>query len=323
VQDEREALLLGEAFQTICVERNVTLKSSRSNGDDGRDRTAGRTSPMPTVAPTPKAKSGEEWLLRNLRKREAAPRKKFQPQDLTALRSEAHRTLAHRWSRGAWKSKRSVWGQYETFLLVNYPENPSQLLPELEAPVLFLQSLQVKDTSRYSYACSLRQMLRGVGVTIPTMFNWWVEALGRKSEAETELSARPITRAQVEQLLADPSLTQEEKLVIWLAWKTASRISEVLALRKGSFMEVNPTEAIIFWGFRCGVKTAKVLGKKYGIQHFVHLRDQYHPELMEQLTCKVRSMRNRTARLFQGVTYQRVLTMVRKLEQPTLHDPRP
>jgi hypothetical protein len=31
VQDERDALLLGEAFQTICVERNVTLKKEECN----------------------------------------------------------------------------------------------------------------------------------------------------------------------------------------------------------------------------------------------------------------------------------------------------
>jgi hypothetical protein len=228
----------------------------------------------------------------------------------------ARTTLRSRWEKTTWGRKRTVWHQWEEFLRVNRGVTDGTKISNPEDLLIFLEGLDVSLHTRHKYGCELRLLLRELEVQIPSIFDVWITGMGRLAADEDETSAPPITRDLVEQLLMGETHT-DIKMVVWLAWKTASRIAEVLALRKGSFLAATKTEGVLFFGWKGGLKTAKKMRQRWQIQNFCHLLDRFHPELMEELENRVAILPNHADNLFL-VTHARVLEALKhNLPPPT------
>jgi len=61
-----------------------------------------------------------------------------------------------------------------------------------------------------------------------------------------EAQAGPMSRDQM--ISFRRTLPEREAVAFWLAWKTASRWADILALKKENFVAVGPLDLIVHWG---------------------------------------------------------------------------
>ena len=118
----------------------------------------------------------------------------------------------------------------------------------------FVVSTSTSPSTRAAYARTLRTLAKRLGVKpTPVLDLLLAGASGAANTNPTEIrQARAISRDHVHQLIRlamtdDPS--GRLSLSLWLAWKTASRWSDILGLQRQNFLlfDLAANEVIIEW----------------------------------------------------------------------------
>jgi hypothetical protein len=223
------------------------------------------------------------WILEELERHH--PRKRLTAQSLDELartRSEVLTTLKTKWADKTWAGKRTVWSQWTQYRALHPMVDLGTQM------CLFLQGLTVGETSRFRYGKDLRQMLRATGEDVPILLIQYLDGLRIVAKAQEEKQALP--------LFGDLFYMEWAKLpqsplrtALWLARKTDSRIDDPTRLRKGSFLAHNPTELIIWFGFRGANKSARQ-GIPFREHLFVHVLEELHLDMLTTVSSMVETI---------------------------------
>ncbi|KAF8303035.1 hypothetical protein TcBrA4_0049780 [Trypanosoma cruzi] len=156
------------------------------------------------------------------------------------------------WAPSTWEQRMSLAGQFTTFCSTH--EQPTNE----ESCAVFLMAIDVAPSTRLQYARMLRPMLEMDRTPLGMMI------LGLQ-----KIAARSETKEEMHQVIRSRT-DWRERVVVRLAWITASRWSEIVALTpNNSTMEADGT-LILDWSV--APKTAKA--DPHGASRFVRIRGQ-------------------------------------------------
>lgn len=126
------------------------------------------------------------------------------------------------------------------------------LTVELEA---MLADDKIMKSTAANYAEQGYQILRrtpGVPPEDLIRLKEYIKGLNKTGARQPQRQAPPLTLSQFRTLMNHPSLQGPENLpmraVIWVAWKTCSRVDEVRNLKRGLKTTDHPNELLINWG---------------------------------------------------------------------------
>jgi hypothetical protein len=110
---------------------------------------------------------------------------------------------------------------------------------------MFVQSQQVMLSSRLTYAKTLSAIATSLGWEVPMLRLYMAGLRKQGAEAPTH-QATPMPRELMRRIVA---ATQDPltKVALFLAWKTASRWADILALTKESFVQLTSSQLVIEW----------------------------------------------------------------------------
>jgi hypothetical protein len=110
---------------------------------------------------------------------------------------------------------------------------------------MFVQSQQVMLSSRLTYAKTLSAVATSLGWEVPMLRLYMAGLRKQGAEAPTH-QATPMPRELMRRIVA---ATQDPctKVALFLAWKTASRWADILALTKESFVQLSSSQLVIEW----------------------------------------------------------------------------
>jgi hypothetical protein len=108
----------------------------------------------------------------------------------------------------------------------------------------FVEAQQVLPSSKLTYAKTLSSIASHLEAEAPFLATY-MAGLRKMGAAAPTHQAVPITRDDMTTLIM--SRTGRMRLALFVAWKTASRWSDVLELTKASFIDFSPDQLVIEW----------------------------------------------------------------------------
>ena len=146
--------------------------------------------------------------------------------------------VAHRaWASSTWAARTSLTRRF----MRDAP--PHQDLGAQMA--MFVQQQTIAPSSKLTYAKTLLAVASLMGEEIP-MLRTYVAGLRRMGAAHPLRQAKPITREHL-LLLVRAQQCPFLRAAIWLAWKTASRWSDVLGLTRACFVQLTQEQIVVEW----------------------------------------------------------------------------
>ncbi|ESS63982.1 hypothetical protein TCDM_08083 [Trypanosoma cruzi Dm28c] len=161
-----------------------------------------------------------------------------------------------------WERGMSLAGQFTTFCRTH--EQPMNE----ESCAVFLMAIDVAPSTRLQYTRMLRPMLE-MNRTPLDMVILGLQKIAARSETQRTKQARPLTKEEMDQVIRSRT-DWKERVVVRLAWMTASRLFEIAALTANSFT-LEPRVAIT-WDWPAAPKTARA--DPHGASRFVRARGQ-------------------------------------------------
>ncbi|EKF98023.1 hypothetical protein TCSYLVIO_011089, partial [Trypanosoma cruzi] len=163
------------------------------------------------------------------------------------------------WAPSTWKPRMSLAGQFTTFCRTH--EQPMNE----ESCAVFLMAIDVAPSTRRQYVRMLRSILE-MDRTPLGMVILRLQEIAVRSETQ---QAHPLTKEGMNQAIRSRT-DWKERVVVRLAWITASRLFEIAALTANSFT-LEPRVAIT-WDWPAAPKTARA--DPHGASRFVRARGQ-------------------------------------------------
>lgn len=143
------------------------------------------------------------------------------------------------WAASTLRGRACLWDRFRT-----WSENHPHL--SLDANLArFVESTQVSLSSRLTYAKALAAQASRLNETTP-LLRLYMSGLARSGANKPARQARPMSKQDLDDLCR--RWPQRSRHLPLLAWKTASRWSDLLDLRKSSFFWVSPTRVVVKWG---------------------------------------------------------------------------
>ncbi|EKG02243.1 hypothetical protein TCSYLVIO_006737 [Trypanosoma cruzi] len=174
----------------------------------------------------------------------------------------ANEVAREMWAPSTWERGMSLAGQFTTFCRTH-----EQPMSE-ESCAVFLMAIEVAPSTRRQHTRMLRSMLEMNGTPLD-MVILGLQKIAARSETRQTKQARPLTKEEMNQVIRSRT-DWRERVVVGLAWITASRRSEIAALTANSFT-LEPHGAIT-WDWPAAPKTARA--DPHGASRFVRIRGQ-------------------------------------------------
>jgi hypothetical protein len=220
------------------------------------------------------------------------------------LEQQVLATAQRTWAKTTWAQRKRLWCNFLRWRQI--PGNGHQDLGTQLA--MFVQShAGTRPTTKLTYGYSMAAIATRLGRTVP-MLKWYLSGLSTVPGAVSADGAQPATRQQVHELVADMSLSAAVRAAIFLAWKTASRWSDLLALTRRSFLLAAPHEVIVEWG---QLKTNR--RQQLSVRSWTVVE---HREPMTLLLRHLRSLRGDVP--FLSVTTDQAIELLRTRTSPRL-----
>lgn len=151
------------------------------------------------------------------------------------------------WSKSTWEQRDYLFrrflnsAEYSAPALMNLPL-------QLRACAFVANIPRLKPSSRVNYTSSLKAILDALGHPTPDMA-LYSKAI-RSGDTDNEINqALPLTYPHFTQILHALCRTDAYTgLAFWIAWKTASRWADVLALTRRNFIHISENEIILHFG---------------------------------------------------------------------------
>ncbi|KAF8288662.1 hypothetical protein TcBrA4_0006460 [Trypanosoma cruzi] len=137
-----------------------------------------------------------------------------------------------------------------------------------ESCAVFLMAIDVAPSTRLQYVRMLRPMLEMNRTPLDMMIPG-LQKIAARSETQRTKQARPLTKEGMNQVIRSRT-DWKERVVVRLAWITASRLFEIAVLTANSFT-LEPRVAIT-WDWPAAPKTARA--DPHGASRFVRARGQ-------------------------------------------------
>ncbi|KAF8282178.1 hypothetical protein TcBrA4_0086780 [Trypanosoma cruzi] len=172
---------------------------------------------------------------------------------------KANEVAREMWAPSTWERGMSLAGQFTTFCRTH--EQPMNE----ESCAAFLMAIDVAPSTRLQYARMLRSMLQ-MNRTPLGMMILGLQKIAARSETK---QARPLTKEKMNQVIRSRT-DWKERVVLRLAWMTASRWSEIVAFTPNNFT-LEPDGALILdWSI--APKTARA--DPHRASRFLRIRGQ-------------------------------------------------
>jgi hypothetical protein len=196
------------------------------------------------------------------------------------------------WVRRTWQTRANLLRRWLAHSSTLHPS--LQSLPLSAQMALFLQSTKTSAATKRTYGGSLRSLAHHMGHVQTPVLDLVMSGLAVESNEAPIKQAVPITPEQLNFLAdkawqADP--TGRLSLSLYIAWKTASRWSDVTALTKENFIEFDHQQhqVVIQWG-----RTKTNRREKYRASMVTVLQDDDHPATLHLLQRTLRSLTKTT-----------------------------
>ncbi|RNC37837.1 putative trans-sialidase [Trypanosoma cruzi] len=161
-----------------------------------------------------------------------------------------------------WEQRMSLAGQFTTFCRTN--EQPM----DKESCAVFLMAIEVAPSTRLQYDRMLRSMLQVNGTPLD-MAALRLQKVAVRSETRQTRQARPLTEEEMNQVICSRT-DWKERVVVRLAWITASRLFEIAVLTPNNFALKADGALILDWSL--APKTARA--DPHRAFRFVRMRGQ-------------------------------------------------
>jgi integrase len=167
---------------------------------------------------------------------------------LRCTQMAAMNIIRNMWQTSTWKTRRNTWDRMQEFADANNLD-PLQHLDW--AATLFAESTRATTVpaTRLKYVSDLRSIAKRFGIETP-ICSMYASGLRNSGALIPQNQARPATLDEMHKLArAAMDVRHGHRLyaALFLAWKTASRWSEISRLRKDMFLEVSQQRIIISW----------------------------------------------------------------------------
>lgn len=128
-------------------------------------------------------------------------------------------------------------------LMIRYREfcRARCLVMNQETMLMFVVTTRTNARSKLTYITSLMARLQP-----PTLLSRVRRALRRQAAVEPLVQARPASWQLIEQCMNN--LPPREKIALYLGWRTASRMDEIVHLNRSHIQLISLTSIIIYWG---------------------------------------------------------------------------
>ncbi|ESS60573.1 hypothetical protein TCDM_11896 [Trypanosoma cruzi Dm28c] len=166
------------------------------------------------------------------------------------------------WAPSTWERGMSLAGQFTTFCRTH--EQPTGE----ESCAVFLMAIDVAPSTRRQHTRMLRSILQ-MDRTPLGMVILRLQEIAARSETRQTRQARPLTKEEMNQVIRSQT-DWKERVVVRIAWITASRLFEIAALTANSFT-LEPHGAIT-WDWPVAPKTARA--DLHRALRFVRIRGQ-------------------------------------------------
>jgi integrase len=190
------------------------------------------------------------------------------------------RTMLPMWAANTWDARRHLLQRFWDHVRAT----PSlwQMPLGFQMSAFITASTTTKASTKHSYAKTLRAVAHKVGQQVPVL-DLLVAGLAVKANSEDPVQAVPATREQMTAAMArawrtDPS--GRLAMSLYIAWKTASRWSDVCSLRKAHFIEfdLRRHQVVIEWGT---IKTNR--RERYRPTAYTVVQEDRYPLMLQQL----------------------------------------
>lgn len=156
-----------------------------------------------------------------------------------ALTASVIRRARLTWALSTLRGRAGLWGRFQQWL----PQQPAATLDTHLAR--FVESTRVSISSRLTYAKALAALATRLSEPVP-LLRLYMSGLVRSGANKPARQARPMTLQDLDRLyLLWPARSRH---LLLLAWKTASRWSDLVGLKKSDFVWVSPTRFVVKWG---------------------------------------------------------------------------
>ncbi|ESS59521.1 hypothetical protein TCDM_12239 [Trypanosoma cruzi Dm28c] len=172
----------------------------------------------------------------------------------------ANEVAREMWAPSTWEQRMSLAGQFTTFCRTH-----ERTMNEASCAAFLMAILDVAPSTRLRYARMLRSMLEMYRTPLDMMI-LGLQKVAARSETK---QARPLTKEEMTQVIRSRT-DWKERVVLRLAWITASRWSEIAALSPNNFTLERDGSLILDWSV--APKTAKA--DPHRASRFVRIRGQ-------------------------------------------------
>lgn len=170
------------------------------------------------------------------------------------------------WAESTWRANRGLWARLRRFAETN------RIGLNDTTAALFVASLPIAQTSRLAYTKTFAAIFRRMGMQA-TLLDMLSASLRRSGALLPENQAVPATRDDVAAVAVD--LPPRDKAAFLLAWKTASRWSDIAALQGHHFHRRLPHSIVIDWA----ADTKSSRGNPYQPQLLVEVTGDWTPQI--------------------------------------------
>ncbi|EKG07667.1 hypothetical protein TCSYLVIO_001201 [Trypanosoma cruzi] len=174
---------------------------------------------------------------------------------------KANEVAREMWAPSTWEQRMSLAGQFTTFCRTH-----EQPMNEESCAAFLMAILDVAPSTRLQYARMLRSMLE-MDRTPLDMMILGLQKIAARSETK---QARPLTKEEMNQVIRSRT-DWKERVVLRLAWITASRWSEIASLTPNSNSTLERDGALIL-DWSAAPKTARA--DPHRASRFVRIRGQ-------------------------------------------------
>ena len=193
------------------------------------------------------------------------------------------RNILPMWASSTWNQRSALLQRFIKFRHALPPH--LQLQPIGWQMSAFVVSTSTSPSTRAAYARTLRTLAKRMGVKSTPVLDLLIAGASVAANMNpTELrQARAISRDHVH-LLIGSALTEDPSgrlsISLWLAWKTASRWSDILGLQRQNFLlfDLTANEVIIEWG---DLKTNR--RQRFKTYSLTVVRELQHPHILQRL----------------------------------------
>lgn len=151
------------------------------------------------------------------------------------LSGATRRILGMALAQSTLRQREGVWHRFQQFC------RSKRVMPTESALVNFVSSLKLQASSALTYVSALKNTM-----TPKDLLTRYTQGLRRLKARQEIKHAPPLLHSQWQLLLW--RLPLQARMFLYIAWRTASRLDDVERMTARTFIQVSPTQTVLWWG---------------------------------------------------------------------------